>query len=108
MRIRVLPVFIYALSVLVASSSHHLSAQNTVAAEKNIVPGAGRMDQYVKKLEGKNEEKGLTLIPTLLFINYRGLAKMENAMGKGKKLHDKPDSIRERDAKRELNRIKLK
>jgi SsrA-binding protein len=62
----------------------------------------------IKKLEGKIEEKGLTLIPTRLFINDRGLAKLEIAIGRGKKLHDKRDSIRERDAKRELNRIKLK
>jgi SsrA-binding protein len=62
----------------------------------------------IKKLEGKIEEKGLTLVPTRLFINDRGLAKLEIAIGRGKKLHDKRDSIRERDAKRELNRIKLK
>jgi SsrA-binding protein len=62
----------------------------------------------IKKLEGKIEEKGLTLIPTRLFINDRGLAKLEIAIGRGKKLHDKRDSMRERDAKRELNRIKLK
>ncbi|HEY9047626.1 MAG TPA: SsrA-binding protein SmpB [Ohtaekwangia sp.] len=61
----------------------------------------------IKKLEGKVEEKGLTLVPTRLFINDRGLAKLEIALGRGKKLHDKRDSIRERDAKRELSRIKL-
>lgn len=61
----------------------------------------------IKKLEGK-VEKGLTLIPTRLFINDRGLAKLEFALAKGKKLHDKRDSIKERDAKRELNRLKLK
>lgn len=62
----------------------------------------------LKKLEGKIEEKGLTLIPLRLFINDRGFAKLEIAVGKGKKLHDKRDSMRERDAKRELNRLKLK
>jgi SsrA-binding protein len=62
----------------------------------------------IKKLEGKVEEKGLTLVPTRLFINERGLAKLEFALAKGKKLHDKRDSIKERDAKRELNRLKLK
>lgn len=62
----------------------------------------------IKKLEGKIEEKGLTLVPTRLFINERGLAKLEIAIGRGKKTHDKRDSIRERDAKRELNRLKLK
>lgn len=61
----------------------------------------------IRKLEGKVEEKGLTLVPTRLFINDRGLAKMEIALGKGKKLHDKRDSIREREAKRELSRMKF-
>jgi SsrA-binding protein len=62
----------------------------------------------IRKLEGKIEEKGLTLVPTRLFINERGLAKLEIAVAKGKKLHDKRDSIRDREAKRELDRIKLK
>jgi SsrA-binding protein len=62
----------------------------------------------IKKLEGKSEEKGLTLVPIRLFLNDRGLAKLEIALAKGKKLHDKRDSIRDREAKRELNRMKLK
>ncbi|MBL0745397.1 SsrA-binding protein SmpB [Chryseolinea lacunae] len=62
----------------------------------------------LKKLEGKVEEKGLTLVPTRLFINDRGIAKLEIALAKGKKTHDKRDSIKERDAKRELHRLKLK
>ena len=61
----------------------------------------------LKKLQARTEEKGLTLVPTRLFINDRGFAKMEIALGRGKKMHDKRDSIKERDAKRELNRIKL-
>ena len=58
------------------------------------------------KLERKVEEKGLTLVPTRLFINDRGFAKMEIAVARGKKMHDKRNSIKEREAKRELNRIK--
>ena len=61
----------------------------------------------LKKLEARTEEKGLTLVPTRLFINDRGFAKMEIALGRGKKTHDKRDSIKERDAKRELNRMKF-
>ncbi|HEY0652730.1 MAG TPA: SsrA-binding protein SmpB [Chryseosolibacter sp.] len=61
----------------------------------------------IRKLEGKIEEKGLTLVPLRLFINDRGFAKMEIAVGRGKKLHDKRDSMRERDAKRELDRMKI-
>lgn len=61
----------------------------------------------LKKLESRTAEKGLTLVPTRLFINDRGFAKMEIALGRGKKVHDKRDSIKERDAKRELNRMKF-
>jgi SsrA-binding protein len=61
----------------------------------------------IRKLESKIEEKGLTLVPVRLFINDRGFAKLEVAVGRGKKQHDKRDSIKERDAKRELNRMKF-
>lgn len=61
----------------------------------------------LKKLEARVEEKGLSLIPIRLFINDRGLAKLEIALARGKKLHDKRDSIKEKDLKRELSRIKL-
>jgi SsrA-binding protein len=61
----------------------------------------------IAKLESKVEEKGLTLIPLRIFINDRGYAKMEIGLGRGKKLHDKRNSIKEKDIKRELSRIKL-
>jgi SsrA-binding protein len=60
----------------------------------------------IKKLEGKVEEKGLTIVPLRLFINDRGFAKLEIAVARGKKTHDKRESIREREAKRELQRVK--
>ncbi len=60
----------------------------------------------IRKLEGKVEEKGLTLIPLRLFINDRGFAKLEIALGKGKKMYDKRQSIKERDVKRELSKIR--
>ncbi|MBT1695833.1 SsrA-binding protein SmpB [Fulvivirgaceae bacterium PWU4] len=61
----------------------------------------------IRKMEGKIEEKGLTLVPVRLFINDRGFAKMEIAVGRGKKLHDKRNSIKEREAKRELDKMKF-
>ena len=60
----------------------------------------------LSKLETQSNEKGLTIIPVRLFINDRGLAKLEIALGKGKKLHDKRESIKEKDIKRELERSK--
>lgn len=59
----------------------------------------------LRKLEQKSQEKGLAIIPTRLFINDRGLAKLEIALGRGKKLHDKRESIKERDTKKELKKM---
>ncbi|GIV37794.1 MAG: SsrA-binding protein [Cyclobacteriaceae bacterium] len=59
----------------------------------------------LRKLEGKLE-KGLTLVPLRLFINERGYAKLEIALARGKKMYDKRQTIKEREARRELNRIK--
>lgn len=58
------------------------------------------------KLESKMNVKGLAIIPFRLFINDRGIAKLEIALAKGKKIHDKRDSIKDKDVKRELDRIK--
>ncbi len=61
----------------------------------------------IRRIESKIEEKGLTLIPIRLFINDRGFVKLEIAIAKGKKIHDKRDSIKDREAKRELSRMKI-
>ena len=60
----------------------------------------------IKKIKRNIDEKGMTLIPTKLFITAKGLAKIEVALGKGKKIYDKRESIKERDAKLEINRKK--
>lgn len=56
------------------------------------------------KLQNKVKEKGFTIIPVLLFVNSKGLAKLNIALAKGKKFYDKRESIKERDNKRELER----
>lgn len=58
----------------------------------------------LKKLKSKLDEKGLTLIPTFLFINAKGLAKIEIALAKGKKLYDKRDTLKQKDTQREIER----
>lgn len=60
----------------------------------------------LKKLEKEVNIKGNSIIPLRLFINDKGLAKLEIALGKGKKLFDKRDTIKDRDNKRNLDRIK--
>jgi SsrA-binding protein len=54
----------------------------------------------LRKLALKLKDQGLTIVPTRLYINENGLAKIDIALAKGKKLYDKRDSIKERDLKR--------
>lgn len=60
----------------------------------------------LKKLEKAVNIKGNAIIPLRLFVNQKGLAKLDIALGKGKKLFDKRDAIKDRDNKRDLDRIK--
>ena len=60
----------------------------------------------IKKLERKVKEKGFSIIPYRLYISDRGFAKVEVALAKGKKEYDKRQSLKERETKRELDRIK--
>lgn len=59
----------------------------------------------LKKLEKEVKNSGLTIIPLRLFINDRGLAKMQIALAKGKKLYDKREVIKDRENKKKLDRI---
>ncbi len=59
----------------------------------------------LKKLERKTKETGLTIVPTLLYINNKGLAKVRIFLARGKKLYDKRDALKGKDLKRDLERI---
>lgn len=58
----------------------------------------------LKKLEGKTKEKGYTLIPLKIFFTEKNIAKLEIGLGKGKKVHDKRDSIKQREVERDIKR----
>jgi len=60
----------------------------------------------VKKITKSINEKGMSLIPTKLFINDKGLAKLEIAIGKGKKLYDKREDIKKKDVEKQIDREK--
>ncbi|GAA3791941.1 SsrA-binding protein SmpB [Corallibacter vietnamensis] len=60
----------------------------------------------LKKLEKEVKNTGLTIIPLRLFINERGLAKLVIALARGKKLYDKRETIKDRENKVRLDRIK--
>jgi SsrA-binding protein len=72
-----------------------------------------RRDRYLllrkpelKKLQRRVEEKGLTIVPYRLYFSERGFAKLEVALAQGHKAFDKRETMKERDNKREMDRLK--
>lgn len=59
----------------------------------------------IAKLQKASENPGFTIVPLRVFINDRGLAKMVIGVGRGKKEYDKRQTLRERDDKRQLDRL---
>lgn len=60
----------------------------------------------LRKLERRVKERGFSIVPYRIYLSERGLAKIEIALAQGKKAYDKRESIKERDNKRDLDRIK--
>src|SRR3984893_19534362 len=58
----------------------------------------------LRKLENKIKEKGYTIVPLRIFFNEKGFAKLEIGLGKGKKLFDKRETLKQRDTEREMKR----
>jgi len=59
----------------------------------------------IAKLHGAITRQGLTLVPLSIYFNGRGRAKIELALARGKKVHDKRETVKERDWKREQQRL---
>jgi len=62
-------------------------------------------EREINKMHGAVAREGMTLVPLSIYFNGRGRAKVELALAKGKKAHDKRDTIKERDWKREQGRL---
>src|SRR4051812_47735777 len=58
----------------------------------------------LRKLANKMKEQGYTIVPLKVFFNEKHLAKVEIGLGKGKKVHDKRDTIKKRETEREMKR----
>lgn len=58
----------------------------------------------LRRIQSKLKEKGTTVIPSLLFINEKGLAKLDIHIARGKKMYDKREAIKEKDARRAAER----
>lgn len=78
----------------------YIGQQHEAKRDRKLLLNREELDKIKKKLE----TKGYTVIPTKLFINNEGLAKLEIFLAKGKKLYDKREATKERDLKRESAR----
>jgi SsrA-binding protein len=58
----------------------------------------------IRKIDAKLKEKGYTVVPLRIFFNEKNLIKIEIGLGRGKKLHDKRETIKNRDVEREMKR----
>ena len=88
-------------SLHIAEYSHgNINNHDTVRDRKLLL-----QKREIKKIEGKLKEKGYTLIPLRIFFNEKNLIKVEIGLGKGKKLHDKRETIKKRDVEREMKRF---
>lgn len=93
---------LYVINMHIQEYSHasHFN-HNPTSARKLLLHKA-----ELRRLEKKVNQSGLTLIPLRLYINQRGWAKLEIALAKGKKLHDKRETIKKRETQKRLDRIK--
>ncbi len=65
------------------------------------------LKREIKKIESRLKEKGLTLVPLKIFFNSKGYAKIEIGLAKGKKVADKRESLKKKEAEREMKRDRL-
>ena len=93
---------LFVINMQVDEYSHGSYYNHKPKAERKLLLNK----QELKKLRREVTTSGLTIVPLNLFINDRGLAKMNIALAKGKKLYDKRENIKDRDNKRNLSRIK--
>ncbi|RAJ79980.1 SsrA-binding protein [Chitinophaga dinghuensis] len=91
---------LFVKSLHIAEYSHGTAANHDPLRERKLL----LTKKELRKLENKMKERGYTIIPLRMFITEKSLAKMEIGLGKGKKLHDKRDSIKQRESERELRR----
>ncbi len=84
-------------------------AEYTHGTSNNHIPTRDRklllQKKELRKLEQKLKEQGYTLVPLNIYFNDKGLAKLHFGLGKGKKLYDKRESIKQRDTEREMKRF---
>ena len=93
---------LFVINMQIDEYSHGTHYNHRPKAERKLLLNR----RELKKLHKEVKNSGLTIVPLNLFINDRGFAKINVALAKGKKLYDKRESIKDRDNKKNLDRIK--
>ncbi len=93
---------LFVINMTIQEYSHATHFQHAPKSERKLLLNR----KELRKLEKEAKNTGLTIIPLLLFTNEKGFAKLEIALCRGKKQYDKRESLKERDSKRNLSRIK--
>ncbi|MFM2139070.1 MAG: hypothetical protein RJA57_1377, partial [Bacteroidota bacterium] len=93
---------IWVRSLHIAPYSHGTANNHDPLRDRKLL----LQKREIRKIEARLKEKGYTLVPLRIFFNEKNLAKIEIGLVRGKKTHDKRDTIRQRDVERELQRYK--
>lgn len=91
---------IWIRSLHIAEYSHGTMNNHDPVRERKLL----LQKREIKKIESKLKEKGYTLVPLRIYFNDKNLVKIEIGLAKGKKLHDKRETLRQKDAEREMKR----
>ena len=91
---------IWIRSLHIAEYSHGTMNNHDPVRERKLL----LQKREIKKIESKLKEKGYTLVPLRIYFNDKNLVKAEIGLAKGKKLHDKRDSLKKKEMEREMKR----
>ena len=91
---------LYIKGLHISPYSHGSYANHAPTRDRKLLLKKKEINKIVQKLK----EKGYTIIPLKIYFSERGFAKIQVGLGKGKKLHDKRETIKERETEREIKR----
>ena len=91
---------LFVKNLYISEYKHAGYAQHNPTRERKLLLNKKELKKWFAKIK----EKGLTIIPLAIFVNEKGFAKIEIGLGRGKKLHDKRETIKNRDLDRDLKR----
>ncbi|MBL4662431.1 MAG: SsrA-binding protein SmpB [Flavobacteriaceae bacterium] len=92
----------FVINMTIQEYSHATFFNHAPKSERKLLLNRNEL----RKLEKEVKNTGLTIIPLLLFTTDKGLAKLEISLARGKKQYDKRETMKDRDSKRDLSRIK--